>query len=78
MRNRKSFFTILLEVSATNSEIMSVFAKRSFSMDLQQLTGVSTIAGRVVKNGYVVSILRVLMKRGGANETTGGVSAVIR
>jgi hypothetical protein len=33
---------------------------------------------RVVKNGSVVSILRVLTKRGGDDEKTGGVSTEIR
>ena len=32
----------------------------------------------VVKNGSVVSILRVATKRGGDNEKTGGVSTQIR
>jgi len=31
-----------------------------------------------VKNGSVVSVFRVLTKRGGADEKTGGVSTVIR
>ncbi|MEN9845910.1 MAG: hypothetical protein RIS36_1057 [Pseudomonadota bacterium] len=33
---------------------------------------------RVVKNGSVVSILRVVTKRGGDDEKTGGVSTEIR
>jgi hypothetical protein len=33
---------------------------------------------RVVKNGSVVSILRVLTKRGGDDEKTGGVSTELR
>jgi hypothetical protein len=35
-------------------------------------------ASRVVKNGSVVSILRVSTKRGGDDEKTGGVSTEIR
>jgi hypothetical protein len=35
-------------------------------------------ASRVVKKGSVVSILRVLTKRGGDDEKTGGVSSEIR
>ena len=35
-------------------------------------------ASSVVKNGSVVSILRVLTKRGGDDEKTGGVSTEIR
>ncbi len=36
------------------------------------------LSNRVVKNGSVVSILRVLTKRGGDGEKTGGVSTEIR
>ena len=35
-------------------------------------------ASRVLKNGSVVSILRVSAKRGGDDEKTGGVSTEIR
>ena len=35
-------------------------------------------SSRVVKNGSVVSILRVSTKRGGDDEKTGGVSTEIR
>jgi len=35
-------------------------------------------SNRVVKNGSVVSILRVSTKRGGDDEKTGGVSTEIR
>ena len=38
---------------------------------------VATFTSRVVKNGSVVSILRVLTKRGGDDEKTAGVSAEI-
>jgi hypothetical protein len=38
----------------------------------------SAATSRVVKNGSFVSILRVLTKRGGDDEKTGGVSTEIR
>ena len=43
-----------------------------------QLLGDIWHSSRVVKKGSVVSILRVLTKRGGDDEKTGGVSTEIR
>jgi hypothetical protein len=42
------------------------------------MNDMSRALGRVMKKGSVVSILRVLTKRGGDDEKTGGVSTAIR
>jgi hypothetical protein len=67
-----------LDGSQKTSAITFLFSDVKEDLTLKRRQSVPIAPRRVVKNGSVVSILRVLTKRGGDDEKTGGVSTEIR